>query len=96
MNAIIKIEQIRRTFKMGSEDVHALKGISFDVNEGDFLSIMGTSGSGKSTLLNILGCLDKPTSGKYHAVKPANVGRKRHKAQHHQQPLSADNYHRNH
>jgi putative ABC transport system ATP-binding protein len=51
---------------MGSEDVHALKGISFDVNKGDFLSIMGTSGSGKSTLLNILGCLDKPTSGKYY------------------------------
>jgi len=66
MNAIIKIEQIRRTFSMGSEDVHALKGISFDVNKGDFLSIMGTSGSGKSTLLNILGCLDKPTSGKYY------------------------------
>ena len=66
MNAIIKIEQIRRTFCMGSEKVHALKGVSFDVNKGDFLSIMGTSGSGKSTLLNILGCLDKPTSGEYY------------------------------
>ena len=66
MNAIIRIEKIRRTFEMGSENVHALKGISFDVNEGDFLSIMGPSGSGKSTLLNILGCLDKPTSGQYY------------------------------
>lgn len=66
MDAIIKIEQIHRTFFMGSEKVHALKGVSFDVNKGDFLSIMGASGSGKSTLLNILGCLDKPTSGEYY------------------------------
>jgi len=50
---------------MGSETVRALKGISFDVSEGDFLTIMGSSGSGKTTLLNILGCLDKPTSGDY-------------------------------
>jgi putative ABC transport system ATP-binding protein len=66
MNTIIKIEDIHRIFYMGSEKVHALRGISFNVNEGDFLSIMGTSGSGKSTLLNILGCLDKPSSGKYY------------------------------
>ena len=50
---------------MGTEILHALKGVSFDVNEGEFLTIMGSSGSGKTTLLNILGCLDKPTSGNY-------------------------------
>ena len=66
MNEIIKIENLRRTFKVGSEEVHALRGISFTINQGEFVSIMGTSGSGKSTLLNILGCLDKPTSGEYY------------------------------
>lgn len=63
---IIKIDKLRRTFHVGSEDVHALKGISFSVEQGEFVSIMGASGSGKSTLLNILGCLDKPTSGEYY------------------------------
>lgn len=63
--SIIKVEELRRTFDMGSEKVHALKGISFEINKGEFVSIMGTSGSGKSTLLNILGCLDQPTSGEY-------------------------------
>lgn len=63
---IIKVEKLCRTFIVGSEHVHALKGISFDIKEGEFTSIMGTSGSGKSTLLNILGCLDKPTSGEYY------------------------------
>lgn len=65
MNTIIKVEELRRTFVVGSEVVHALRGISFDIKEGEFVSIMGSSGSGKSTLLNILGCLDKPTSGSY-------------------------------
>lgn len=65
MTSIIKIQDLRRTFTVGSETVHALKGISFSVNEGEFVSIMGTSGSGKSTLLNILGCLDRPTEGEY-------------------------------
>lgn len=65
-NAIIKVENLRRTFIVGSEEVHALKGISFEIHEGEFVSIMGSSGSGKSTLLNILGCLDQPTSGHYY------------------------------
>lgn len=62
---IIRLEKIRRYFKVGSEEVHALRGVSFTINEGDFVTIMGTSGSGKSTLLNLLGCLDTPTSGEY-------------------------------
>jgi len=62
---IIKIEGLRREFTMGTETVHALKGISFTIQEGEFVTIMGSSGSGKSTLLNILGCLDQATSGTY-------------------------------
>ncbi|MFZ1323212.1 MAG: ABC transporter ATP-binding protein [Ignavibacteria bacterium] len=62
---IIKIENLKRDFLMSSETVHALKGISFNINAGEFVTIMGSSGSGKSTLLNILGCLDQPTSGTY-------------------------------
>ncbi|MDR0505466.1 MAG: ABC transporter ATP-binding protein [Dysgonamonadaceae bacterium] len=63
---MIKIEQLRRTFQVGSEEVHALRGVSFTIRAGEFVSIMGTSGSGKSTLLNIMGCLDRPTSGEYY------------------------------
>ena len=63
---IIRIERLRRVFQVGSEEVYALKTISFDIHEGEFVSIMGASGSGKSTLLNILGCLDRPTSGEYY------------------------------
>ncbi|MCB4809003.1 ABC transporter ATP-binding protein [Tamlana sp. 62-3] len=62
---IIKIENLKREFTMGSETVHALKGISYSITEGEFVTIMGSSGSGKSTMLNILGCLDQPTSGTY-------------------------------
>ncbi|PJJ41241.1 ABC transporter ATP-binding protein [Hallerella succinigenes] len=62
---ILSILHLRRDFKMGDETVHALRGVSFDVYSGEFLTIMGTSGSGKSTMLNILGCMDKPTSGEY-------------------------------
>ena len=64
-NEILKITDLKRIFRVGNEDVHALNGVSFSVMEGEFVSIMGTSGSGKSTLLNILGCLDRPTSGDY-------------------------------
>lgn len=62
---IIRVERLERIFRVGSEDVHALRGISFAIQEGEFVSIMGTSGSGKSTLLNILGCLDRPSAGDY-------------------------------
>lgn len=63
---IVKIDNLKREFIVGSETVRALKGVSFEINKGEFVSIMGTSGSGKSTMLNILGCLDKPTAGKYY------------------------------
>lgn len=63
---IIRIENLRREFIVGGEKVKALRGISFTIREGEFVTIMGTSGSGKSTLLNILGCLDTPTSGGYY------------------------------
>ena len=62
---ILEIKELKREFIMGSETVHALRGISFDVNAGEFVTIMGSSGSGKTTLLNILGCLDKPSIGNY-------------------------------
>ncbi|WP_318345133.1 ABC transporter ATP-binding protein [Flagellimonas baculiformis] len=62
---IIKIDDLKREFRMGDEIVHALKGVSLDIHEGEFVTIMGSSGSGKSTMLNILGCLDSPSSGSY-------------------------------
>jgi putative ABC transport system ATP-binding protein len=65
MSTIIQIQDLKREFRMGDEIVRALKGINFNVNKGEFVSIMGSSGSGKSTLLNILGCLDQPSDGTY-------------------------------
>jgi putative ABC transport system ATP-binding protein len=62
---VIELDGIRRDFIVGDETVHALRGVSFTIHDGEFVTIMGTSGSGKSTLLNILGCLDTPTDGEY-------------------------------
>ena len=62
---VIELQNIKRNFQVGDETVHALRGVSFTITEGEFVTIMGTSGSGKSTLLNTLGCLDTPASGEY-------------------------------
>ena len=62
---ILDITELKRSFTVGSETVHALKGVSFTIDAEEFVTIMGSSGSGKTTMLNILGCLDKPTDGKY-------------------------------
>ena len=74
---IIRAEKLRRDFTVGDETVHALRGVSFDIARGEFVTIMGTSGSGKSTLLNILGCLDTPTSGEYYldGIRVREMGR---------------------
>src|SRR5215831_8949214 len=65
MASVIEIKDLVKNYVLGEIAVHVLKGISFEIERGDFVSIMGPSGSGKSTLMNILGCLDKPTSGTY-------------------------------
>jgi ABC-type antimicrobial peptide transport system, ATPase component len=71
---ILEIQNLKREFRMGSEVVRALKGVTFDVESGEFVTIMGSSGSGKTTLLNILGCLDKPSDGTY-LLDGVDVGR---------------------
>jgi putative ABC transport system ATP-binding protein len=65
MNTVIKLEDIRKTYHTGEVDVHAVQGISLEMLPGEFVAIMGASGSGKSTLMNLIGCLDRSTSGRY-------------------------------
>src|SRR5262249_20188997 len=63
--SLISMRNIWKTYQMGSEEVHALHGVSFDVQKNEYLAIIGPSGSGKSTLMNLIGCLDTPTKGEY-------------------------------
>ena len=63
---VVVLNDVRRHYTVGGETVKALDGVSFTIRKGQYVAIMGPSGSGKSTLLNILGCLDRPTSGTYH------------------------------
>jgi len=64
-DGLIQIENLWKTYQMGSEEIHALRGVTFDINRGEYLAIMGPSGSGKSTMMNLIGCLDTPSKGKY-------------------------------
>src|SRR3954464_2869408 len=64
-DALIRMENIWKTYQMGAEELHALRDVSFEVKKGEYLAIIGPSGSGKSTLMNLIGCLDSPTKGEY-------------------------------
>ena len=66
MSEVIRVENLHKTYRMGDVEVPALRGINLTIERGDFVAVMGSSGSGKSTFMNILGCLDRPTAGKYY------------------------------
>jgi len=64
-NNLIQIEDLWKTYQMGTEEIHALRGVTFQIRKGEYLAIMGPSGSGKSTMMNLIGCLDTPSKGRY-------------------------------
>src|SRR5436190_5931478 len=64
-NAAVRLDDVRKTYQTGEVEVHAVRGVSIEIARGEFVAVMGSSGSGKSTLMNILGCLDRPTAGRY-------------------------------
>jgi putative ABC transport system ATP-binding protein len=77
MAPIVKLEEFHRTYRNGSLEVHAVRGVSLDIHPGEFVAVMGASGSGKSTMMNAIGCLDRPTSGRYllDSVDTGQLGR---------------------
>src|SRR5215510_9327344 len=64
-DVLIKTEDLWKTYHMGAEEIHALRGVSFEIKKGEYVAVMGPSGSGKSTLMNLIGCLDTPSRGTY-------------------------------